>query len=311
VVETSEINSEKSDKSPLVSVGIPTYNRHEGLYRTLDCITSQTYKNLEIIVSDNCSPDPQTESVVKEYLAKDSRIQYYRQDENKGMTYNFKFVLEKSTGEYFMWASDDDEWDSTFISKCINILKENPEVVLCATQASLIDSDRKQVGIYFDNVDTFGLPKLARIKKVILGIRQNTTFHGLRRAEITKRLGTREQFGFDHVYMMLLSFHGSFVILPEVLFKCHIGGAGTSPEKMVNDLGINSALIKLSPSLYIMRSYLDEISKSDLSNKEKFFTGFFVIQRYLSPRFAFDIFRDFTSLPLKLLGLAPMYRKFR
>jgi glycosyltransferase involved in cell wall biosynthesis len=298
-------------REPLVSVGIPTYSRPEGLRRTLDCITNQTYKNLEIVVSDNCSPGSQTESLVQEYLAKDSRIQYFRQQENMGMTYNFQFVLDKANGEYFMWASDDDEWDSTFISKCVDVLKKNPEVVLCATKASLIDSDRKQVAIYFDNVDTFGLSKRARIKKVILGIRQNTTFHGLRRAEITKKLGTRNQFGFDHVYMMLLSFYGSFVILPEVLFKCHIGGTSTSPEKIVNDLGINSALIKLSPSLYIMRSYLIEISKSQLSNKEKILTGIFVIQRYLSPRFAYDIIKDVAYLPLKLLGLAPNYRKIR
>ena len=40
---------------PLVTVGIPTYNRPKGLERTLQCILNQTYANLEIIISDNCS----------------------------------------------------------------------------------------------------------------------------------------------------------------------------------------------------------------------------------------------------------------
>ena len=107
-------------KQLLVSVGIPTYNRPEGLRRTLECITRQTYKNLEIIVSDNCSPVSQTEEVVRESIAKDSRIHYFRQQKNMGPTFNFKFVLEKATGEYFMWAADDDEWESFFIEKCLD-----------------------------------------------------------------------------------------------------------------------------------------------------------------------------------------------
>lgn len=101
---------------PLVSVGIPTYNRPDGLRRTLECITGQTYKNLEIIVSDNCSPGPDVEIVVREYMAKDKRIQYYRQGINNGAIFNFQFVLDKSTGEYFMWAADDDEWLPEFIA---------------------------------------------------------------------------------------------------------------------------------------------------------------------------------------------------
>jgi glycosyltransferase involved in cell wall biosynthesis len=293
----------------LVSVGIPTYDRPEGSRRTLGFITGQTYKNLEIIVSDNCSPGLNTEQIVREFMTNDHRIQFYRQDVNRGMTYNFQFVLDKSNGEYFMWASDDDEWDRTFIAKCVGVLEKNPEVVLCATYASLLDSDRKQIRTYFEDVDSLGLPKLTRIKKVILGIRQNTTFHGLRRTKVTKKLGMSDRFGFDHVYMMILSFHGSFVILPEILFKCHVGGIGSSPDKLVNCLGSDSALIKLSPSLYIMKIYFQEIKKSDLSSKEKIISGFYVVRRYLSPRFAYDIFKDFAYLPLKVLGLAPVYRK--
>jgi glycosyltransferase involved in cell wall biosynthesis len=242
-------------------------------------------------------------------MLNDKRIQYYRQEINKGAAYNFQFVLNKATGEYFMWAADDDEWDSTYISQCLSVMIKHPEVVLCSSQTNLIDSTRKHVGIYFDDVDTIGLPKLARIKKVILGIRRNTTFHGLRRTEITKKIPTRNQYGYDHVYMMQLSFYGSFVILPEVLFSCSTGGMGSSPNQIIRDVGGNSALIKLSPSLFIMRSYFEEILKAELSNKEKLFTGLFVFQRYLSPPYVFNIIKDFLRLPLKLLGLAPMYRK--
>ena len=125
---------------PLVSVGIPTYNRPDGLRRTLECITGQTYKNLEIIVSDNCSLGPETEEVVREFIVKDGRIQYYRQEENRGPEFNFIFVLEKANGEYFMWAADDDEWDKEFISSCVLLLQNNKENGIAFCNIVNIDS---------------------------------------------------------------------------------------------------------------------------------------------------------------------------
>ena len=103
-------------EKPLVSVGIPTYNRPEGLRRTLECITGQTYQNIEIIISNNCSPDPRVEEVILEFQKKDKRIQYFKQVENI-FGKNFPFVLEKSKGVYFMWAADDDEWESFHIER--------------------------------------------------------------------------------------------------------------------------------------------------------------------------------------------------
>ena len=109
---------------PLVSIGIPCYNRPEGLHRTLECITTQTYKNLEIIISNNCSPNHEVEKVAKEFVINDNRIKYYRQSENKGGHYNLKYVLEKSSGKYFMWAADDDEWTKYFVARCLEVLQQ-------------------------------------------------------------------------------------------------------------------------------------------------------------------------------------------
>jgi glycosyltransferase involved in cell wall biosynthesis len=104
---------------PLVSVGIPTFNRPSGLRRTLEHICKQTYSNLEILVSDNASRSSETEGVVREFEKHDKRIKYFRQSTNIGAIANFRFVLEKASGEYFMWAADDDEWDATFIETCL------------------------------------------------------------------------------------------------------------------------------------------------------------------------------------------------
>ncbi len=108
-----------SSSQALVSVGIPTYNRPEGLRRTLQCITAQTYGNLEILVSDNCSPAPGTEQVTREFMTRDPRIRYVRQPEGLGVSGNFRFVLQQAGGEFFMWAADDDDWDPDFVRQCV------------------------------------------------------------------------------------------------------------------------------------------------------------------------------------------------
>jgi glycosyltransferase involved in cell wall biosynthesis len=108
------------EKEPLVSVGIPCYNRPEGLRRTLECITEQTYRNLEIMISDNCSTNPDVERVGREFADKDKRVRYVRQIENLGMGRNFQFVLDEANGEYFMWAPDDDRFSRDYIEKCMN-----------------------------------------------------------------------------------------------------------------------------------------------------------------------------------------------
>src|SRR5262249_36893816 len=106
-------------RNPLVSVGIPTFNRPKGLRRTLRLICDQTYPNLEILVSDNASPGSETEWVVREFTEVDPRIKYFRQTANIGPIANFRFVLANASGDYFMWAADDDEWNARFVETCL------------------------------------------------------------------------------------------------------------------------------------------------------------------------------------------------
>lgn len=102
-------------ESPLVSVGVPTYNRPELLQRALDKLLAQTYSNLEIIVSDNASSNPRVAEVVDRYRQHDPRIRSFRQSSNIGAMPNFLFVLNQAQGDFFMWAADDDDWSPDFI----------------------------------------------------------------------------------------------------------------------------------------------------------------------------------------------------
>lgn len=107
------------DQDVLVSVGIPTYGRPQGLDRTLRMIAGQSWRNLEIIVSDNASPGPEVLNVLKRWTDADARIRVIRQRQNIGSHANFQQVLHAATGRLFMWAADDDEWHPEFIARCV------------------------------------------------------------------------------------------------------------------------------------------------------------------------------------------------
>jgi glycosyltransferase involved in cell wall biosynthesis len=135
---------------PTVSIGMPTYNRPQELRRALKAVVEQTYPHLEIIVSDNASPGEEVEAVVKEFMSRDKRIQYYRQTENYGPEHNFQFVLDKATGEFFMWASDDDWRAPEFVAELVTQLTNHPEASLAFCNFIAARETGEQVSGYPD-----------------------------------------------------------------------------------------------------------------------------------------------------------------
>ncbi|MGE5458631.1 MAG: FkbM family methyltransferase [Methanococcaceae archaeon] len=115
---------EQSRILPTVSIGIPTYNRPKGLRRTLDLMLNQSFHDVEIIISDNHSPDPEVRKLAEQYVSNNRNIRYIRQKDNIGLFKNMQFVLSESKGQYFMWAADDDEWDPLFIESCMANINE-------------------------------------------------------------------------------------------------------------------------------------------------------------------------------------------
>jgi glycosyltransferase involved in cell wall biosynthesis len=124
---------------PLVSVGIPTYERLDGLRNALQCITGQTYRNLEIIVSDNATTGTDTDEMMAGVVSNDTRVRYHKQRENVGAAANFAFVLAQATGKYFLWAADDDLCEADFIEKIVRTMEAQPDIVLCGCDVKAVD----------------------------------------------------------------------------------------------------------------------------------------------------------------------------
>lgn len=106
---------------PLVSIQIPTYNQKDFIKEALDSALAQTYENLEIIVSDDCSPTYDIFEYLQDYKD-NSKVKIYRNDENLGRVGNYRYTLYNLVkGEWFINLDGDDFLtDNNFVQQAIS-----------------------------------------------------------------------------------------------------------------------------------------------------------------------------------------------
>ncbi|WP_066377738.1 MULTISPECIES: glycosyltransferase family 2 protein [unclassified Anabaena] len=126
-----------NSSEPLVSVIIPTYNRAEYLKQAIASAVKQTYHNIEIIVSDNCSPES-PQAIVESF--QDSRIKFWRHPENMGMLPNQMNAFKMAQGKYVASLHDDDIWHEDFLAKLIPHLEADSQLILGFCDQYIIDS---------------------------------------------------------------------------------------------------------------------------------------------------------------------------
>jgi len=114
---------ERTYQKGLVSVITPVYNAGKVIEKTLHSIFNQTYKEIEIVLVDDCSKDNSQEVIIG-YLDEHPEIIYYRQETNQGAGAARNKALELATGQYVAFLDADDTWHPEKIEKQIKLLKE-------------------------------------------------------------------------------------------------------------------------------------------------------------------------------------------
>jgi glycosyltransferase involved in cell wall biosynthesis len=127
----------KSQES-LVSVVIPTYNRPAYLKKAIESAVRQTYRNIEIIVSDDCSPE-NPQAIIDNF--QDPRICLRRNAQNLGIALNVTSAFKEAKGKYVASLNDDDLWNEDFLAKLVPHLDTNPDLVLAFCDHYVIDSN--------------------------------------------------------------------------------------------------------------------------------------------------------------------------
>jgi len=126
----------------MVSVIIPTYNSEKYIEKTVVSALNQTYKNLEIIIIDDCSKDRSRELILN--LAKqDRRVRYFFQEKNQGAAVARNTGIKNAKGKYIAFLDSDDVWLPNKIEKQIIAIKKGNPFVFCAYD--FIDGEGKYI----------------------------------------------------------------------------------------------------------------------------------------------------------------------
>ena len=130
-------------KKPLLTIGIPTWNRCEDIKVAIDSVLSQLtddlYSQIEILVSDNGSTDA-TQSVLAEYDIKyPDLFSISRNIENIGFYRNVDMLFRKSKGEFVLVLSDDDALEPDAIPEILFVLKKHSDINIMFVRVGLYD----------------------------------------------------------------------------------------------------------------------------------------------------------------------------
>lgn len=131
--------AKKEESLPLVSVAIITYNQKEYLKECIESVLAQDYKNLEIVVADDCSTDG-TQEMLKEYVKKyPDKFVLKLSDKNQGITGNSTNAINACSGKYIVLIGGDDILLENKIQRQVEFLEANEDFVLCGTYTNIID----------------------------------------------------------------------------------------------------------------------------------------------------------------------------
>lgn len=128
------------EQNVLISVLLPTYNVEKYIESAVECVVSQTYTNIEIIVVDDCSTDT-TYAILERIKLSEPRIKLFRNEKNLGIVKSLNFGLSVSKGEYIVRMDGDDLCDRFKFEKQLNFLITNEDVALVGCDVISVDEN--------------------------------------------------------------------------------------------------------------------------------------------------------------------------
>jgi glycosyltransferase involved in cell wall biosynthesis len=134
-----------NESKPLVSVILPVYNAEKFLKKSVRSVTAQSYKNLEIIIINDCSTD-NSGLILEQLQKKDARIIILSNETNSGISKTLNKGIEKSNGKYIARMDADDICFNDRIEKQVSFLEENKSIAICGCSFIKIDENGKTVG---------------------------------------------------------------------------------------------------------------------------------------------------------------------
>jgi glycosyltransferase involved in cell wall biosynthesis len=122
----------------LVSIVIPTYRGERYLAAAIESCLSQTYRSIEVIVVDDCSPTPDA-AIAEKYAQQDTRVRVVRRSENGMISRALNSGYQVAQGEFHSRLAQDDLFREDAIERLVKTLQQHPQAGLAYADMMLID----------------------------------------------------------------------------------------------------------------------------------------------------------------------------
>ncbi|MGH4123614.1 MAG: glycosyltransferase [Clostridium sp.] len=130
---------------PLVTIGITNYNGKQYLSKCVESFINQTYKNIEILLIDDCSTDG-SEEIIKDYEEKHKNINaIYHSVNSGGASKGIQEIINNAKGKYFQWIACDDFPERDAIYKFVDYLEKNPSKDYVYSNLNIVNQDNIKV----------------------------------------------------------------------------------------------------------------------------------------------------------------------
>jgi glycosyltransferase involved in cell wall biosynthesis len=215
---------------PRLSVGIPAYNRPESLERAVRSVLAQDMPDLEVVVSDDASPDPRVAALGERLAAEDARVRFSRRERNLGHAGNYRWVLEHARAEHFMWLSDDDWLDPGYAARCLGELERDGSV-LVAGQAQYGDVRERPIELVQRRPGV-------RLLRYFQRVNMNGPLFGVARRENLVAADFEEVVGGDWLVVARLARRGRVRTLTDVHVHRSAEGLGSHERKLAASFGL-------------------------------------------------------------------------
>jgi glycosyltransferase involved in cell wall biosynthesis len=204
-----------------LSVGIVVYNGEAFLEETVRSLLGQTYRDVEIVISDNASSDA-TPEIIRRLAGDDGRIRSHVFSANQGPAANYNKVVELACGtDFFMWSAADDLREPTFLERCVDALDGDPGAVLAYSRTKVIERGLAPL-LHDYEPDVDGETPAERLETLLrLDHRRHGAFEifGVMRIDVLRDVLPQGAYSrSDSVVLARMALRGRFVRVPEYLF---------------------------------------------------------------------------------------------
>ena len=215
---------------PRVVALVPTWRSAAYIRATLESLAAQTWPNLEVLISDDASPDD-TASICEQFEARDPRFRVIRQPRNLGWVGNVNALLRAADGDCLLFAFQDDLPEPAYVERCVAALEANPRAIIAYSDIALVHADGSREEKHYPQLDGV-TDRVARARSIAhLEGSWWIPNRGVFRTSAAREIGGLRrhragEFSADWPWLLHMSLLGEFARVPERLVtKIYVPGS--------------------------------------------------------------------------------------